>query len=238
MRRGENMQVKEVVITVKLKETIKYENLVDRLSYAMNMFFLGDNKLKKFHKENKFKMYSYSGLYPINPSKVYSEGEIYSIKMRFLDMDFADTFINLLRTQVNAVFIIINIDETTLYQKKIIKKIYTVNPTVITLGNRYWIRNDEEINMVKDKILLNTSKKYKQLMGVDINKYDFIEKIEILNDKPMVFKYKEKKLIGNKFMIHIKEDRFSQELAFMLLGSGVLEKNALSFGFCTVGRAE
>ena len=69
---------------------------------------------------------------------------------------------------------------------------------------------------------------------------NFIDKIEIKNQKPQsiyfktVRNQKEKlvRLIGNKFKIVPKKDDLSQKLAFLSLGVGLGEKSSFGGGFC------
>ncbi|MCT4508436.1 MAG: hypothetical protein N4A48_06690 [Tepidibacter sp.] len=52
------------------------------------------------------------------------------------------------------------------------------------------------------------------------------------NKKPIAFKYKGKKLIGNKFDITVKGDELSQTMGKIIISTGLLEKNALGYGCC------
>lgn len=233
------MTLKELTVTIQLIKDIKYSELVDRLSYAMNMYFLATPELRAFHKENKVKKYSYSGLYPVSLSKVYLKGEMYSFKIRFIDNKIADEFKNSLINNQNPIFIVLGIDEQIKEKRGLIRGLYTVTPSIITVANnKQWVANEEELEFAKERILKNTIRKFNELTGLTMGVYDFIDKIEIQNKKPIGFKYKETTLLGNKFKIAIKEDEFSQQLAFLILGTGLLEKNALSFGFCTIAERE
>lgn len=229
------MILKELTITIQLIKDIKYPDLVEKLSYAINMYFLATPELMAFHKGNKIKKYCYSGLYPVSPSKVYLKGEMYSFKIRFIDSIIADEFKNSLINNQNPIFIVLGIDEQIKKRRRLIRELYTVTPSVITVANnKQWIANEKELDFAKERILKNTIRKFNELTGFTMGIYDFIDKIEIQNRKPVGFKYKGTTLLGNKFKIAIKEDEFSQQLAFLILGTGLLEKNALSFGFCTI----
>ena len=61
---------------------------------------------------------------------------------------------------------------------------------------------------------------------------DFIENIKKINRKPVKIPYKNINILGNKFEVQIKEDPMSQNLAYLILSTGILEKNSQGFGFC------
>ena len=69
---------------------------------------------------------------------------------------------------------------------------------------------------------------------------NFIEKIELKNQKPQSIYFKTKinqrekliRLIGNKFKIIPNKDSLSQKLAFLSLAVGLGEKSSLGGGFC------
>ncbi|WP_315074474.1 CRISPR-associated endoribonuclease Cas6 [uncultured Clostridium sp.] len=228
------MTIKELTILVKLKKTVKYQDIPELLTSVLNSCFLQSNKYKELHESHHFKYYCFSCLYPTEKSGAYLANEIYSFKLRTLNFELADMFTSGLINYPNDLFILLNIDTSIKNQLYPIKSLYTVTPAVITEGNRNW--DKKELNDVKKKIIRNTTRKYKYFMGLNIDDYEFIEEVKMLNTIPIVFNYKGGKLLSNKFLITLKQDRFSQELAFMLLGAGLLEKNSLSFGFCTIGK--
>lgn len=238
------MIFKELTITIQLTKTIEYADLVDEMSKAMNIYLLSSQELRSLHKATNTKKYCFSGLYPVKNTKIYLTGEMYSFKMRFMDMNVAEHFKNSITDNSNPLFIVLGIDEQIKEQRGMIRGLYTVTPAIITVsGNKNWVRNDEELEFVKKRILNNTNRKFNELYGTKNEVYDFIESIEIQNNIPISFNYKvdtnhKTKLLSNKFKITIKEDELSQKLAFLILGSGLLEKNTLSFGFCTIARVE
>ena len=59
-----------------------------------------------------------------------------------------------------------------------------------------------------------------------------VKNVKKTNLKPIKIPYKNINLLGNKFEIEVKEDPISQNLAYLALSIGLLEKNALGFGFC------
>ena len=117
-----------------------------------------------------------------------------------------------------------------LNSKRNINKLITLTPAIITTEKGdYDIK--EDIEFVKNRILANTQKKYKKIYDTQID-IDFIKEIRKTNKTPVKIPYKNINMLGNKFEIQIKEDPMSQNLAYLNLSVGLLEKNSLGLGFC------
>lgn len=90
-----------------------------------------------------------------------------------------------------------------------------------------------DVELIRKSINSNILKKIKAINGVEeVIDHDMIETIEVKNIKPIASKYKESKLIGNKFEIVVKEDELSQLMAYIAMSTGILEKNSLGYGYC------
>ena len=108
----------------------------------------------------------------------------------------------------------------------------SLTPVVSTVDNRYWVPEDG-INLLMKRIHDNAVKKYKTFFGeMEEPKENFIESIQILNEKPIKVKYKKASLLGHKVCLSVKSDEVSQKLAFTIMGCGLLEKNSIGFGYC------
>lgn len=239
------MQIKELTILLKLKKDLSFKDSSEQISKVINACFLGSEKFKRFHELNEFKYYCFSNFYPTEKGGIYKANEIYSFKFRTLNLELADYIADSLTSETNNVFVVLSVDQELKNNDIPIYSLYSITPVVITSKND----ENKKLNIVygedskdelKEKILTNTLNKYKKLMGINLERFDFIEDITILNKNKIgiSFNYKGGKILGNKVIIKIKQDRFSQELAFMILGAGLLEKNSISFGFCTPGRRD
>lgn len=226
------MNFVEVELGIKLKKDIEYRELAEKLTHGLNHYFLINKEMMELHKENKFKYYSLSQLSPIEKDKIYNKGKVYELVIRFMKKDILNDFYNALLTIENPVFSVVTRSFRVVRNEEKITCLETLTPAVVTLGKKHLDVNNMDLDLVKEKIILNTNKKYAELNNLELNKHDFIEDIELLNHKSVVFKYKKGIIIGNKFKVKIKEDEFSQKLAFTCLGTGLLEKNGLSFGYC------
>lgn len=232
------MLLTELKIQIQMNKTILGRDVPEALSKVINSYFLGNEKLENMHKgSHKVKLYSF-GLTPKGRAEEpIQKGDYQELVVRFLDNDIAKNFEEQLYIKPNPLFIIkgILIDEIPLSED--VKFIYNITPSIMTNGSKYWVKNEDELDLVKERILKNTIKKYNALFETDLPVYDFIEGIEVMNKHGnIIFNYKNSKLVTNRFKIKIKQDVMSQKLAFIILGAGMLEKNSLSLGFSAIGR--
>jgi len=83
------------------------------------------------------------------------------------------------------------------------------------------------LEFLKKRIKNNLQKKYENYFEEKLDMKDkFIEYIEIINKKPIVYKYKDFKVLGNKFNIKVGTSDESQKLAKLANAVGILEKNS------------
>jgi len=223
------MQFYNLKILLTLKKELTYEKTYEKLSKLIASAMLRDEKLKEIHKKNEYKNYVFCNLYPTQKGKPYKIGKIYTFDIRFIDMQLAMKIKSILNIIENPYFKIIMSNLQTNRQRKITKLI-TLTPAIITtLKGDYKIGND--LNLVKERILSNTQKKYYQIYKTKVN-IDFIKEINQTNQKPIKIPYKNMYMLGNKFEIKVKQDTMSQNLAYLAFSIGLLEKNALGMGFC------
>lgn len=227
------MKYIELNLSLKLKKNISYRELPEEISKGINFYFLSTEELKRIHKKNDFKLYTFGSLIPIERDKMYKKDKSYKLVLRFMDIKLLNDFYKGLAVIENPIFSIISrCFNVVTNSHEPIEYIETLTPAVINYNNRNLDIKNMDLNLVRDRVTSNTNKKYSKLLNLDSTYFDFIEDIEILNNKSVVFNYKSGVIIGNKYRIKIKKDKVSQELAFMCLGAGILEKNSLSFGFC------
>lgn len=231
----------KVNLSIKLKENIKFFDLSEKLSQGVNKYFLYNEELKTFHKENKFKFYNVSLLNPIEMDKLYKKDKIYNLEIKFSDKKILNSFYKSLLEIENTIFSLVNRDYEVTKQDTPIREIVSITPCVISLKKQN--PKDKVLNLSvydykKDIAIsyLNTNaiRKYNLITNSNIENHCFIEDIEILNRKSFSFNYKKTKIISNKFKIKVKEDKLSQDIAFAILGAGLGEKNSLCYGFCKI----
>ena len=85
--------------------------------------------------------------------------------------------------------------------KKFIEKIYSLTPAVLKDDAGYW----------KDKLSLK----------------DFERRLKV----NLIKKYNNIKLLGDKISLNISDDKIAQDIAYMAIGTGILENNGRGSGF-------
>ena len=230
----------ELLIGVNLKKNVTLKDMSEEMSKSINILFLTNDRLKELHERNEYKLYTYSGLFPLEKDKLYKKGIEYLFKIRFLRKDMAREFEDLLYDVENPLFKTLRVVSSSRNITGQVEKLYTLTPAVITMDKKNWTKDTDnnDLSLVKERIINNTIHKYNFLNNTSIPVHDFIESIQMTNRLPMVFNYKTGVILANKFRISIKQDELSQELATVILGAGLLEKNSLSFGFCLPNREE
>jgi len=223
------MQYYNIKVAVLLKnDTQAFENY-EKISKLISASMLKDQTLKQLHEENRYKNYVFCNLYPIEKDGIYKAGNIYTFQIRTIDFKLGLKIKQVLNNFQNEEFKVIVSDLETSTQRKI-NTLATLTPAIITSDkDDYLINND--MQLVKERILANAQKKYNQLYNEKID-MDFIKSIKQTNNKPIKIPYKNINILGYKFEIEVKDDPISQNLAYLILSVGLLEKNAEGFGFC------
>lgn len=223
------MQYYNIKVAVLLKNNTQAFENYEKISKLISASMLKDQTLKQLHEENRYKNYVFCNLYPIEKDGVYKAGNIYTFQIRTIDFKLGLKIKQVLNNFQNEEFKVIVSDLETSTQRKI-NTLATLTPAIITSDKGdYLINND--MQLVKERILANAQKKYNQLYNEKID-MDFIKSIKQTNNKPIKIPYKNINILGYKFEIEVKDDPISQNLAYLILSVGLLEKNAEGFGFC------
>ena len=223
------MQYYNIKVVVLLKNDTKAFENYEKISKLISASMLKDQTLKQLHEENRYKNYVFCNLYPIEKDGVYKAGNIYTFQIRTIDFKLGLKIKQVLNNFQNEEFKVIVSDLETSTQRRI-NTLATLTPAIITSDKGdYLINND--MQLVKERILANAQKKYNQLYNEKID-MDFIKSIKQTNNKPIKIPYKNINILGYKFEIEVKDDPISQNLAYLILSVGLLEKNAEGFGFC------
>ena len=223
------MQYYNIKVAVLLKNDTQALENYEKISKLISASMLKDQTLKQLHEENRYKNYVFCNLYPIEKDGVYKAGNIYTFQIRTIDFKLGLKIKQVLNNFQNEEFKVIVSDLESSTQRKI-NTLATLTPAIITSDKGdYLINND--MQLVKERILANAQKKYNQLYNEKID-MDFIKSIKQTNNKPIKIPYKNINILGYKFEIEVKDDPISQNLAYLILSVGLLEKNAEGFGFC------
>lgn len=222
----------ELTVTTYLLNNCSFNQVNEKIARVVNKTMQLDIELEIKHKENNFKHYVFDSLYPLEKDKLYKEGRIYVFHIRSLDKVFIEKMKRLL-PKTNNTYMKILATEVKTYQRKHIAELYTVTPVMVTLENAHWVPGND-IMLLQKRLQANLEKKYKSFYDETLKLKDsFIQRIEVLNKMPIAYRYKNIKMMGNKFKIAVNEDEASQKLAFIATACGLGEKgSALGLGFC------
>lgn len=225
----------ESKISICFKEDTPHEKSQEVISKSINAAMLLDEELRRKHKENAFKGYTYCAPYPVEVSRTYLAGKIYLFRLRSIDLSFILKIKNLL-PRSDEYFKVLAFE---LYNCKhnYIDRLITLTPAVSTLYNRNWVKEDG-LETIRVNIHNNAVKKAKHFSKATFvePKENFIEFITQTNRTPIKIPYKDGSMLGNKFSLIVKSDEASQELARIILGTGLLEKGSLGLGFCIISK--
>ncbi len=209
------------IVLMPVSSDIKYEESFEKISKLIFFTMEKDEELKMFHKENKYKNYVFSSFYPIEKDGIYKVGRIYTFDIRCIDIKFAMKIKNYI-SQGNYDFKVIMTNIAT-YNYKPFNIMTSLTPVIITADTGY--NKGHDLDFVKDRIIANAEKKYKQIYNEEIH-CKFIDSIECKTNKAIKIKYKGKYLLGYKYEIKVKKDEISQKLAYILMATGIGEKNS------------
>ena len=222
------MKYYNMKVIVTLKENINYINTYEIISNFIARAMLKNEELKKLHEVNCYKLYTFCSFYPFEKDLIYKKGNMYAFDIRYMDISFGLKLKQLLKV-INYEYLSVISLNIECNEYKIIQKLISLTPAILTINNQYNTNNDLEL--VKQRIIDGSEKKYKTIYNEDL-KFDFIKSIKQTNIKPIKIPYKNIHILGYKYEIEIKEDEISQKLAHVILSTGILEKNSQGFGFC------
>lgn len=222
----------EIIPKVDIDAKVLHMKLSRYINFSMNQ----TQFLRDLHNEQKIKLYCYDYLYPIERDGIYKKNRVYKFRLRTPVLEIANNFSKAFLMTQNDEFRIITSNKRKM-QFRFVKQIYTITPAICTLGDRYWKRG-ERLSLIEEQIKSNLYSKYEELFDEEINKEinneeSFMSFISITNRKDIVMKFKQGNLIANKFDIGINEDEFAQKMAYLIVSTGLLEKNSsMGAGFC------
>lgn len=224
------MNIFQIKLKVFLLKDIKVEDSQEIISAFIDKGLSKDKMFLEFHESNKFKRYCFDLLYPIEESKIYKKGNIYTLTIRTIDNNLADFFANKLVNEFNDDLKGLT-SEIRILPKKHIEKLYSITPVIMKNSEGYW-KGKIDLEEFERRLKVNLIKKYNSVSDSKIDEnFELYSIIEFKNKKPIGVKYKNVKLLGDKISLNVSENENAQKLAYMSLGTGIFEMNARGFGF-------
>lgn len=224
------MNVFELTIKCYLTNNIKQEDVSNQIGFLLDLTLGKNEEFLKVHKSNAFKNYVFNGFYPLERKKIYKEDYIYTFQVRTIDEELAKYLKeNIIKVNSECIKVLRSTIETIEFKK--IAKIYSITPAIMKNDFGYW-KDNISVDEYKRRIKLNLIKKYNNYMDENIEQdFELINNLKFINNKPIKFKYKNRVFLGDKIEVEIANNEQAQILAYMSLGTGILELNARGAGY-------
>nr|WP_246517097.1 CRISPR-associated endoribonuclease Cas6 [Clostridium aciditolerans] len=213
-----------------LLEEINSTDVSSKISGFIDSGMAKVPELLEFHNENVYKNYCYNSFYPLEEDKKYKQGKTYTIQLRTINKNLADFFYTELVNHFNDSIKGLTAKVRIIPQRHI-EKIYSITPVMLKNEEGYW-KGKLSLMDFERRLKENLIKKYNLAMKTKIDEdFQLYTNIEFMNQKPVAMNYKGRKLLGDKISINISDDEAAQDLAYMALGTGILEMNARGAGY-------
>lgn len=222
------------VYIIKIKIYVMIDTPLEEIRGTVTAFLdnglAGDYQFAQFHQDNRYKYYCYDSLYPIENDKIYKKDRIYTLTIRTLDASLAKYFSNyVVNTYTDKIKGLTA--QVGILPKKHIDVMYTLTPAILKCDSGYW-KDEMTIEQYAERMKVNLIKKWNAFHGEKIQEnFELFTGVEFLSKCPIASKYKGIKLLGDKIRMHIADNEMAQNLAYLALGTGVLEMNSRGFGF-------
>jgi len=225
-----NIQVYQIDCKIYLMKNINLNWILYEISSFIDLGLGKNEKMLEFHKRRGFKNYVHSGFKELENDKVYKEGKIYTFSIRCIDEELKDYFIQTLK-DVSSQTMKGLVTTVKLIPKLYIEKLYTLTPALIKLDKGYW-KKTIDFSTYENRLFENSVKKAKIVLDQDFDEnFVLYNHIELLNHKPILNRFKNIALLGDKFELAIADNDKAQNIAYILLGTGILENNSRGYGF-------
>lgn len=227
------MDVFQLKVKVFLLEDIQLKDLQTKITTFIDQAFLSDKTMAKLHQENRFKLYSYDRLYPLEASRIYNNGKIYTFTIRTINYDLHQYFCgHLPQTYTNEMKGLVGTSD--IIPMHLIDTIYTLTPAIQKNEFGYWRTGGQSLDDYGNRLKINLIKKYNSFYkaGEQLDEdFSLYNRIDFLNKQPIPVNYKNISLLGDKIRLHITDHPTAQLLAHMSIGTGICEMNSRGNGF-------
>ncbi len=224
------MEVVQIRLKLYTLKDIPVEQVQEKLTLFIDTGFAVNEELLQMHEENCFKSYCFDFLYKIEPDKIYKKDRIYTLTIRTLDRKLAEYFSEVCVNHYTQEFKGL-VAEIRIIPHKRIESLYTLTPVILKDQKGYW-RKNMSLEGFEKRLKVNLIKKWNYFTGEKIDEnFQLYTLLEFLNDKPISVNYKKIKLLGDKIRLQIADNEAAQKIAYMALGTGLLENNSRGSGF-------
>ncbi len=224
------VSVYETKIKIYVMADISANEIRRELTTYIDSGLAGTSQFAALHRENKYKFYCYDSLYPLEKDKVYKKDKIYTLTLRTLDVSLAKHFSEyVVHTHTRKLKGLTA--QVRILPRKHIDVIYTLTPAILKCDSGYW-KDEMTVVQFEERMKGNLIKKWNEFCGEKLEEdFELFTGVEFLSKCPVASEYKGVRLLGDKVRMHVAENAMAQKLAYLALGTGVLEMNSRGFGF-------
>lgn len=223
-------KVYELSLKIYLLKNIEEKEVLQSIAELIDKSFIENSELAEFHETNTYKKYVFNGLYPIERNKIYFKGRIYSFQIRTVDEKLCSHFEKVLVNEYTDKIKVLTVQKRVV-PKKNIEKIYSITPCIEKFEEGYW-KNNHSVEEFEKRLTDNLIKKYAQILDKEIDEdIEIFTLISFDNKKPIGVNYKGVKLLGDKVTLYVAGNLAAQEIAYLAIGTGILEMNARGNGY-------
>lgn len=232
------MQNKKITVTVYeittkifLLEELTAKRANTSIPYFVDSILIKDTIYKEFHGENKLKGYTTDLLYPMEKDGVYKKHKIYAFRIRTLDQKLADYLLkNLSNHSTKEMKGLVS--EIRMIRKGLFEKLYTITPVIVkTQEHCYW-KECLSLEEYEEQLKKNLWKKYRNFTGKEPNEnLPIWDSLVFKNQGVIPFPYKNIILPGDKLELFISNNQQAQDVAYMMLATGLGDLNSRGASF-------
>ena len=217
------MEFFELKINVNLKIPIHFQKSPEAISKLIATSLI--NSGYSGHKNNEPKNYVFSNLGKADKKGFFEKG---IITFRSFKKELVEKVTKNLFLYEDNIFKVKSVNFQKITYKRI-NYMLSLNPVFVVMKNGdFWTfqKSGDLIGLIT-ALQDNLLRKYEMLFNEKLSPINnFMEYIQIKNNKPQTYFYKGVKFFGWKFYIVPREDKVSQKLAFTAIGSGLGHKNS------------
>lgn len=224
------MKVYKINYKVYLMRNIGLIDMLSEIGAVIDKALITSKEYQNFHNNNAYKYYCFSGFKPIEKGNVYKKNNIYTITIRTIDYQLAQYLKNTLPIVYTEGIKGLVAEISDIPYNRPFEKIYSLTPLIVS-ANGYW-KDNLQLAQYEKALKENLIKKYNSITNSKIDEnFELYTQIEFLNSNPIPTHYKNITFLGDSIEIMIAGNTAAQNLAYMALGTGLLEKNARGYGY-------
>lgn len=223
--------VYEIITKIFLLEGLSTKRASTSITYFVDSVLVQDHAYRDFHVENKLKGYTTDLLYPMEKDGKYKKHQVYNFRIRTLDKNLARYFVEKMPNHTIKEMKGI-VSELRKIPKRNIEKLYTITPVILkTQDHCYW-KECLSFEEYEEQLKKNLWKKYRYFTGKEADEsLPIWDDLKFKNEGVIPFPYKNITLPGDKVEIQVADNQQAQDIAYMVLATGLGDLNSRGASF-------